>query len=220
MKRLRFEIQPNKIRFYHCGEYGENYGRPHYHSLIFGYDFPDKRPWSQSTGKNFLYRSEQLERLWPSGFSTVGNITSESAAYCARYTIKKLNGPARDVINPETGLKPYEKIDDYGEIQQIIPEYATMSRHPGIGRDWYETFKTDVFPDDFVVVKGKKLPTPAYYRRLLASQDPDLAEQLKEKRVQKAATKRHDQTPERLLVREKIQIARASRLIRTYENGT
>ena len=41
MKRMREHLSPLKIRFYHCGEYGEKYTRPHYHSLIFGYDFPD-----------------------------------------------------------------------------------------------------------------------------------------------------------------------------------
>ena len=42
MKRLRKAIEPNKVRFYMCGEYGEENGRPHFHACLFGYDFPDK----------------------------------------------------------------------------------------------------------------------------------------------------------------------------------
>jgi hypothetical protein len=36
MKRLRDRIKPLKIRFFHCGEYGDKTRRPHYHALIFG----------------------------------------------------------------------------------------------------------------------------------------------------------------------------------------
>jgi hypothetical protein len=40
---LRKKISPLKIRFFHCGEYGDKTRRPHYHALIFGYGFPDKK---------------------------------------------------------------------------------------------------------------------------------------------------------------------------------
>ncbi len=215
MKRFRKEISPQKIRYFHCGEYGDDYSRPHYHALIFGYDFPDKQKWSQSHGDNWIHRSKQLERLWDKGFSTIGAITVQSAAYCARYSIKKLTGKALDEIDPVTGLKPYEKLDPMtGEILAIQPEYATMSRRPGIGRTWYEKYKDDVFPDDFVVMDGKKRPTPNYYRRLLADAEPELAEELLQKRVRSALKQAPNQTHERLAVRETCKQAQAKVLTR------
>ena len=37
-------------------------------------------------------RSAALESLWPYGFSTIGDVTFESAAYVARYVLKKVTG--------------------------------------------------------------------------------------------------------------------------------
>ena len=38
MKRYRKKFGPN-IRYFHCGEYGSKFGRPHYHACIFNHDF-------------------------------------------------------------------------------------------------------------------------------------------------------------------------------------
>ena len=221
MKRLRKEIAPQKLRFYHCGEYGEDLARPHYHALIFGYDFPDKKPWTYSTGKNWIYRSEQLERLWPFGFSTIGDLSIQSAAYCARYSMKKIRGQALEIRDPDTDLLPYERIDlASGQVVSVLPEYSTMSRRPGIGKSWYDKYQNDVFPDDFVIIDGKKRPTPKYYRALLEQAEPELAKQLKQIRQSRADTHKENNTHERLSVREKVKTAQLKSLTRNYENGT
>lgn len=220
MKRLRFEISPTKLRFYHCGEYGEKLARPHYHALIFGYNFPDKTQWTYGTGKNWIYRSEQLERLWPQGFSTIGDLTIQSAAYCARYSMKKIKGKALEIRDPDTDLLPYQVIDNQGEIQNLKQEYSTMSRRPGIGRSWYEKYSSDVFPDDFVIIDGKRRPTPKYYRALLEQADPELATVLQKTRQLRADKHKDNQTYSRLQVREKVKQAQISTLKRNYEHGT
>ena len=93
IKRLRKRLwryeDDLKVRFFMCGEYGEQFSRPHYHAIIFGYDFPDKVFWSRNNGYP-LYRSRMLEELWPFGYCTVGDVTFESAAYVARYTGTRL----------------------------------------------------------------------------------------------------------------------------------
>ena len=223
IKRFRERISPQKIRFYHCGEYGPKYSRPHYHSLIFGYDFPDKSLWSYGQGKDPLYRSALLESLWDKGHSSIGNVTYASAGYCARYTIKKVRGQALQTRDPETDLLPYQKFSELtGEVIDLEPEYATMSRNPGIARDWYEKYKSDVFPDDFCVYKGRKVRTPNYYRRILAVDDVALADQLRASRIQKASSERarEDATRARLEVREKVKRAQINTLNRDFENGT
>lgn len=55
--------------------------------ILFNHDFDDKVLWSVRQGVR-LYRSSLLEKLWPYGYSTIGDVTFESAAYVARYIVK------------------------------------------------------------------------------------------------------------------------------------
>ena len=211
IKRLRKEIKPIKIRYYHCGEYGSNYGRPHYHACIFGYDFPDKTLWSIKKSIR-LYRSALLERLWPQGLSSIGNVTFESAAYVARYITKKYLGP--------DAAKHYERVDtDTGEITSITPEYTTMSLKPAIGKTWYEKYSTEVYPSDEIILRGKRMKPPRYYNGLFELQDPRQMATIKKSRIRKARKNAADTTTARLLVREKIKRLQAKQLIRPYEDS-
>ena len=120
MKRLRKKLHPLKIRFFHCGEYGDLTRRPHYHALIFGYAFPDRKLFKKSKSGD-LYTSELLTKVWGLGHASVGDLTFESAAYVARYIMKKVNG---DLVKSH-----YEAIDyETGEIFNLKPEYVSISR--------------------------------------------------------------------------------------------
>lgn len=209
MKRLRKKFPENKIRFFHCGEYGEKNDRPHYHACLFNFDFPDRELINTRGAK--LYISKTLQKLWPYGFSTIGDVTFESAAYVARYITKKVTG--------KRALYHYHLIDSQGEIlAERLPEYITMSRRPGIARDWYEKFKDDVFPHDFVVLKEKKLKPPKYYDKLLEQTSPSAAQKIKNLRKALASLHSENNTHERLLVREEVQHHKLKKLKRSYES--
>lgn len=216
MKRLRKQFGSG-VRYYHCGEYGETFARPHYHACLFNFDFPDKLLWKTSSAKTGrpggvkLYRSESLERLWPFGFSSIGDVTFESAAYVARYVTKKITGPM--------SAQHYEKlIADTGEVISRQPEYATMSRRPGIGKNWITQYMSDVYPSDEVVLRGKKFRPPKYYDNAYEVAFPSDFASLKFERVQNAKTQSDNSTADRLAAREKYQLARFSALKRGYEN--
>lgn len=215
MKRFRKSIIPVKIRFYHCGEYGENLGRPHYHALIFGYDFPDKEFWKETRG-SVLYTSEKLEALWGKGFCSIGNVTFKSAAYVARYIMKKQTG--------KTAPEHYRYTDpETGEISQRLPEYTTMSRGGkgghGIGYDWFIKYNRDVYPSDFCVIEGKKYKTPRYYDRMLEEITPKgYLSVIKAARMRNAEQRSVDNTPDRLAVREKVQELKLRQLERSLDN--
>lgn len=165
MKRFRKKFSDVTIRFFHCGEYGTLNLRPHHHAIIFNFDFHDKYLWKVYNGINY-YRSPTLEKLWPFGMSTIGDVTFESAAYVARYCVKKFTGDLAAMVYD--GLKP---------------EYCTMSRRPGIGREWFLKFKNDVFPSDRVVIRSDLIVKPSkYYDKLYDILDHDAFEVVKTKR--------------------------------------
>lgn len=218
MKRLRKFVSPRKIRFFHCGEYGEQLHRPHYHVLIFGYDFPDKIYYKSHRG-NHLYVSPSLDRLWsdkngkPLGYAVIGDVTFESCAYCARYITKKWTGKDSDL--------KYLSKSGTGEI--LRKEYCTMSRRPGIGTTFLETFADDVYNMDRVLVRGHLSRPPRFYDRWLENIDSEryahiLDDRLKQKRKMLKAHKA-DNTPERLAVREEVKLRALAFLRRCFDES-
>jgi hypothetical protein len=209
IKRFRARIAPAKLRYYMAGEYGENFGRPHFHACIFGYDFNDKKLWKRTSSNSLLYRSQLLEELWPFGHSSVGDVNFESAAYVARYVMKKVTGKQSD--------KHYEKTDPItGEIIKCKPEYNKMSLKPGIGSDWLKKYQMDVYPNDYVIVRGKKCKVPRYYDKMFKKSNPYEWDEVEYERFKKSKEKLDD-TPERLLVKEIVQISKLKRLKRELE---
>ena len=199
MKRLRFKERHKKLRYFMCGEYGE-LGRPHYHALIFNHDFQDKTLWTERDGIP-TWTSEQLEGLWPFGFSTVGRCTYETAAYCARYTTKKKTGKEAETH--------YWKILTTDLEVEIEPEYANMSLKPAIGNTWFSEYKNDCYPSDFITRNGKKFRVPKYYDKLI---NEDELAYYKENRKRKAWARNEENTTSRLAQREKCAHARLENL--------
>lgn len=197
-----------KLRFYMCGEYGEENGRPHYHALLFGVHFVDRYYWRTSAAGFKLYRSPVLERLWSHGNCEIGDVTFESAAYVARYCMKKLTGDGND--------KYYNIFDVWtGEIFPRLKEFSHMSLKPGIGRPWLDKFHSDVYPDGRCVVRGVKCKPPKFYDKrfeALCEDDSFAAMQLSRERYAQAHA--CDNTDERLSVRDTVLRARTSFLKR------
>ena len=215
MKRLRHRFEPQQIRFYHSGEYGSKYGRPHYHALIFGAMFYDL-VFLKMVNEIPLFKSEELELLWGNGYASVGSVTMASAAYVARYIMKKTYPDKRD--EGQAHWEKYTSIDrETGECFPLKPEYCTMSLKPGIGAKWFETFKRDVYPSDFITYQGRKYKPPKYYDRLYESDHPVELLEIKQRRL--IAGKKHskDNTLERLRVRERVKMTHVERLPRNLD---
>ena len=200
MKRLRKYCDHSgcgKIRFFHCGEYGSKLKRPHHHAIIFGFDFPDKKFLKVKGGFPY-YTSDLLSELWPYGYNVIGNVTFESCAYVARYICKKVNG---------------DLADDY--YKGLRPEYVTMSRRPGIGKDFYDKYSTSIYPNDKIVIRNNIITKPPrYYDKLLEIEDSELYAKVKASRV-KHSKEMVDY--DCLKMQEAIQELKLNKLVRSYE---
>jgi len=197
----------NRIRFFQSGEYGTQFGRPHYHVILFNMDFPDKYFFKYSPSGEKLYRSDFLERLWPFGHSSIGSLTFQSAQYVAKYITLKHTG--KDVgLHYAWDLDIDEDTGELCVLSTLKPEFSTMSRRPGIGKLWYDKFKGDVYPHDYVVMNGKKVKPPKFYDSQFEYENPD--DYLILKRNRKISAKEHvdNNTHERLMVREKVAKAK------------
>ena len=199
MCRKKFGKDFLKIRFFHCGEYGERNDRPHHHVCFFDFDLPDREFLKMSSdGKSRLYTSKFLDKIWGKGYCIIGDVPFESAAYVARYICKKVTGELAD-----------------GFYEGRLPEYVTMSLKPGIGFGWYEKFHgSDVYADDMVIVRGMKCKAPRYYDVKYELTSADRLFKLKE--VRKLRTiKREDNHWRRLPAKEKVKEAQFKMLKRS-----
>lgn len=149
-----------------------------------------------------LWKSEELESLWGKGFVTVGRVTAESAQYAASYTIKKISGPP--------SAEHYRRVNlETGETWQITPEFARMSLKPGIGHKWLEKYGiSDIYNHDEMVINGKKRTPPKAYDKKMREVIPERMDELQHKRTLRALDRSHDNTYERLAVREVCAKAR------------
>lgn len=223
MKRFRKRVGI-PVRFYMCGEYGENFGRPHYHACIFGYDFPDKQLLMRTKNGDNLYTSKILNELWPFGLSSIGSVNFQSAAYVARYIMKKITGNA--------AFEHYNKVDEDGVIvSSRTPEFTRMSLKPGIGAGWFNKYHSDVFPHDHVIVKGKECSPPRYYlnrvkkasvgalppTQIRAELDEYDIDEIQYARLLRVRERAESDTPERRVARDEINCAKLNLLKRTIE---
>lgn len=209
MRRLRKARADRKVRFFMCGEYGEKFQRPHFHACLFNVEFPDRELFS-TAGGNRLYTSAELSRLWTDGFASVGELSFDSAAYVARYCMKKVNGKLADDHYRRTDLIT-------GEMVEMEPEFSHMSLKPGIAGEWFDRYWKDVVVRDEVHVNGTRAKPPRFYDKRLLVIDADKFDEIAYERYLKSVEFQDDTSPERLRVREEVARARSNLKIRSYE---
>lgn len=170
IKRLRKKIYPLKIRYFGCGEYGERRGRPHYHVIIFGYDFSDRYFFKNDNKGTPLFLSPMLQRLWSVekiakgkkiyesiGYSSVVDVTYDTAKYVAIYLQKPpVDGRARP--------------------------FTVKSTRPGLA---FSSIKPELLKSDKLYLNGKYISLPRYFLSVLERQGYDILP-IKEKRLSNA----------------------------------
>lgn len=143
-KRLRKKVVC-RIRYYACGEYGESYGRPHYHAIIFGLHPCTCTPSSQGVFKCDCPDRVMVWDAWGKGaVDRLGTVTLESARYTADYVGKQMFTDP----NVWTG-------------RGLEPPFRVMSQ--GLGGDWATVNEEKLKEVKGLVHKGKRVGLPRYY---------------------------------------------------------
>lgn len=179
MKDLRryynYHYNHDGIRFYACGEYGSKTQRPHYHIICFNIPIKDKKLFFKNANGDNVYISESISKIWEKGIVSIGKVTWESAAYTARYVMKKMKGPGSEEYYKEKG---------------IIPEFVRMSRCPGIAWDYYNDNKEKIYENDEIIIAGKKcskvVKPSKYFDRLFDLESPEAMAAIKAQRKELA----------------------------------
>lgn len=135
IKRVRKECDKigRRIRYFACGEYGDRYGRPHYHAIIFGL--------SQSKSDKVI-----MDSKWPYGRVYYGSAEPDSIRYVAQYIDKKFSG---DLAKAE-----YED-----KKRQTVFRIASL----GLGRDYILKNREQIESLGYCTVRGVMHSLPRYY---------------------------------------------------------
>lgn len=157
LKRLRKQLDGKKIKFYACGEYGDNdeqvwygnyredgkfLGRPHFHLIVFGLPYNNDtrllltKTWTFCDPERFLYNSRG-----------VAPVTVSDIAYVAGYCQKKLTGQLGKEVYDKQGIK--------------APESRCSQK---LGFNAFERNLDCVKRYGCVFWNGSKMPVPRYFR--------------------------------------------------------
>lgn len=138
------------IRYFYCGEYGQ-LGRPHYHMLLYGAPIAIEENYDWHIDKKFFkehWKNPLIDHFWEHGLHDIANLEWSNAAYTSRYCMKKIsNEPNSDLIYAEMGK---------------IKEFIRMSRMPGIGANYYNAHKFDIYKTDSMIMKTVKGNTGSF----------------------------------------------------------
>lgn len=208
LKRLRdfYKRKYNHegIRFMGCGEYGSKGMRPHYHAIMFNLPIqPEKMKFHEyNANHEALWRVPELEKIWEKGMIVAAEVNWNTCAYVARYITKKVGLPTQEAYYKRLGIEP---------------EFFRMSRRPGIGREYFEKHKDEIYASDNLVIKKygggtMKVKPPRYYDRLYDIENHEQMETIKKKRNANAERINHLRDSQTTLHRkEQLQLTEQSK---------
>lgn len=174
LKRLRRNLDyhygiSEGVRFYLAAEYGSTTYRPHYHVCLFGAPTDDLNQIGKNKLGQALFESDFISDTWKNGHVCVGQLTFQTAAYTARYCLKKAQG------------KDNAFFDSIG----VNREFVNMSRKPGIGVPYYDAYKDEIYKNDEIILpatskdKPNVLKPPRYFDILYSEENPKRMAEIK-----------------------------------------
>lgn len=152
------------VRYFGCCERGDEFGRQHFHILLFGFFPEDVHRWAKSQKGFMQYTSKLIDDCWNKGLAVVSEFSPYCASYTAGYVVKKFA---------------------LGEKES----FHFQSTKPGIGAGYALRNMEEIYENDKLVLSfgSHKFAVPRYFDKLAANCALDLSD-LKAKRLDAAET--------------------------------
>lgn len=172
LKLLRRRIEPQKIRYFLVGEYGDVTSRPHYHVALFGYGncrYGRSQYGITKSRVDCCDRCDLIRDTWGKGHIYLGELNESSASYVAAYVTKKLTNKNDERVQKVLGGR--------------YPEFARMSLKPGIGAGAVSAL-TDTLTSEFgsnIILQNGDVPLTVSYGRKTRPLGRYLREKLRER---------------------------------------
>lgn len=177
MKRLRYFLGDDRVRFFCGSEYGDTTYRAHYHLALFGVALDDKRIFKDLAPADSGFNCQC--RAWDKGLVNVGELEIGSANYIGGYCLKKVMGKSGQ---------------EYYRSRGIEPPFAVMSRRPGIGYEYMMRYASELLKFGNCQVNGTTINLPRYYAEKLNFKETDLYNELWQKNNERIIQKFCDAT--------------------------
>jgi len=159
-----------KIKQVMCGEYGDTFGRKHFHGIIFNHNFSDLRPTGFYSKKGHpLHTSDSLRDCWSKGTVEVEPLTMDLALYVSAYVT--------DVYDEPEANHGHQK-----------KQYGRFGHH--IGKAWVSQYWKDVLVTGRVHTLEAQYPAPRYFLEYIKKEHPIEFAAFKVKKKLQAENKR------------------------------
>lgn len=146
-----------------CGEYGDTFGRKHFHGIIFNHNFDDiEFTGIYSKKGNPVHTSKKLQAVWKKGHVQVEEITFDLALYVGSYVT--------DLMEDEESPNQGHKKKQYGRFGQ------------GIGESWIRKYWKDALSAGCIMTMKRDYPIPRYFINKIKEWYPDEYQKWKEKK--------------------------------------
>lgn len=135
-------MEPERLRYFLVGEYGDKTQRPHYHAALFNYpqcEFGGSR--YSDTKINCCPHCDLIRSTWSHGHIYLGELTPESASYVCGYVTKKLTSKKQDAENGR------------------LPEFHRQSNRPGIGANLMDDVASSLLYNPGVLAQLGDVPS-------------------------------------------------------------
>lgn len=174
-----------KVKYFACGEYGEKYGRPHYHAIVFNFGACHhcrvccKPLQSKQVAPEPGTDCYLLEECWTNGFVYSGSVTYKSARYVAKYCQKQLYA--------------YDALVWDWLYYDCNPPFAIFTK--GLGKEFVLANKEYFMSKLSCKINGVDCSIPRYYKKKLDIPDDVLKNKAVEEQ-KRLAKKYQDLDPE------------------------